>query len=277
MARPSNIPGLSNAKAAEPAAAAPRSILATQNIYMNNAFSDNHGGGEGNSSVDRTSGEELGDPSSIYAARSRESNGRLQTPFPGDGGRNPAGISSGDNRAPGRANGPKFIGPSPSRNFWPAEIAGEADTQAYSGLGVTDGSAPQAFSNLDRAARYLGSGKSPINDSPDQNGLGNEPTRLFQEYIGLEGYAASPADMGDESDKGAEASRARVVMRSAALGVAQPWHFLSAAYLRDDITQYSSGAVGGSGAAATAKNAYAPGNIANGPYGWEGHSRTDRY
>ena len=259
MARPSNIPGLSNAKAAEPAAAAPRSILATQNIYMNNAFSDNHGGGEGNSSVDRTSGEELGDPSSIYAARSRESNGRLQTPFPGDGGRNPAGISSGDNRAPGRANGPKFIGPSPSRNFWPAEIAGEADTQAYSGLGVTDGSAPQAFSNLDRAARYLGSGKSPINDSPDQNGLGNEPTRLFQEYIGLQGYAESPADMGDETRDDA------------------PAHFLSAAYLRDDITQYSSGAVGGSGAAATAKNAYAPGNIANGPYGWEGHSRTDRY
>ena len=33
----------------------------------------------------------------------------------------------------------------------------------------------------------------------------------------------------------------------------------------DDIIQYSSGAVGGSGAAATAKNAYASGKIANGP------------
>ena len=66
-------------------------------------------------------------------------------------------------------------------------------------------------------------------------------------------------------------------MRSAALGVAEPWHFLSAAYLRDDITQYSSGAVGGSGAAATAKNAYAGGNVGEGPYGWEGHDRSSRY
>lgn len=239
-------------------------IKDTQNIYMNNNFAEAAAG------VDRTTSETLSEKT-IYAARSRGPSGKLQTPFPYEG-THTDGIATGNNRAGGA---PGITGPSPSRNFWPAKNSAEADTQAYSGLGVTDGSAPQTFSNLDRFARYMENGTAMMQDDPDQSGLGSTPTRLFQEYVGLQGYAGSAADMGDESDKNAAAVAARPVMRSAALGVAEPWHFLSAAYLRDDITQYSVGADGDDGRA-DAKNAYAAGH-GTGAYGWEGHDRSSKF
>jgi hypothetical protein len=239
----------------------PKTIRETQNIFMNNKFAETTDG------VDRSTGETLSEKS-IYVARSRDARGKLQTPFPYEGIHVEGGIASGNNTNP----------PSPSRNFWPAKEAGEADTQAYSGLGVTDGSEPQAFSNLDRFARYLENGLPMTTESgAAQGGLGVRPTKLFQEYVGLQGYAENVTDLGDESGDKAAAAPARVVMRSAALGVATPWHFLSAAYLRNDITQYSSGAVGGNGASQSAKNAYASGTTGDGPYGWEGHDRSSRY
>jgi len=250
-----------NAPEKAAASPGPKTIRETQNIFMNNKFAETTDG------VDRSTGETLSEKS-IYVARSRDARGKLQTPFPYEGIHVEGGIASGNNTNP----------PSPSRNFWPAKEAGEADTQAYSGLGVTDGSEPQAFSNLDRFARYLENGLPMTTESgAAQGGLGVRPTKLFQEYVGLQGYAENVTDLGDESGDKAAAAPARVVMRSAALGVATPWHFLSAAYLRNDITQYSSGAVGGSGASQSAKNAYASGTTGDGPYGWEGHDRSSRY